>query len=224
MPCAKVGKMTMLRTAQLTRIARMQSEPIYLMECVGRRDQDLAFHISGSTRNTYTVTIQKNSGDIKCSCPDARSHAAHQKVVCKHCCFVLLRILRIIEVRDHTSASGFFDSLQLSPQELAAAARAFAHISRSGVETSPLPTLAQSSSSSPPVPKMATRYSTSLLDVKPVKEGDTCPICFDDLMGTACSACGTCKNSLHTQCLQKWIDMGKHTCVLCRSSIRIVTD
>jgi hypothetical protein len=53
-------------------------------------------------------------------------------------------------------------------------------------------------------------------------EGD-CAVCFDAMLSRAdVTACPTCRNSLHSQCLQQWL---KHspTCVYCRAPLTTPT-
>lgn len=58
--------------------------------------RQLVFDISGSTGNVYQVTLERNGDrvDTHCTCPDADNYAARYAVACKHCCFVICRVLR----------------------------------------------------------------------------------------------------------------------------------
>ena len=51
---------------------------------------DLGFlNVLGSTKNIYTVQINKNSRKLECDCPMQRL-ALHFNCLCKHICFILL--------------------------------------------------------------------------------------------------------------------------------------
>ena len=50
-----------------------------------------------------------------------------------------------------------------------------------------------------------------------IEETDECPVCYDVLLNaTPLDSCKTCKNSIHKECLQKWMQFNR-TCVYCRS-------
>ena len=58
-------------------------------------------------------------------------------------------------------------------------------------------------------------------DYEVKKKNDMCPICFvdfddennnNDLLG-----CPDCKNTIHKECMEKWLSVGNTTCVYCRS-------
>jgi len=47
-----------------------------------------------------------------------------------------------------------------------------------------------------------------------------CGICFNELnLDEIMAICPTCHNIIHLNCMRKWMNMGKDTCVYCRSSI-----
>jgi hypothetical protein len=47
-----------------------------------------------------------------------------------------------------------------------------------------------------------------------------CGICFNELhLDKLMVICPTCSNILHINCMKKWMNMGKETCVYCRSPI-----
>lgn len=79
----------MLSVEQQKRLDRMRREPLYLIDARAS-DDTLHYRISGSTGNVYDVTIGHT---LRCSCPDASSGARRHSVLCKHCCFVVHRVL-----------------------------------------------------------------------------------------------------------------------------------
>ena len=49
---------------------------------------------------------------------------------------------------------------------------------------------------------------------------ETCGICFNELdLNKLMAVCPKCHNIVHIHCMKKWMNMGKDTCVYCRSSI-----
>ena len=77
---------------QLNRIHRMWCDPLYLLDYSTPERNKHVWKVSGSTRNVYTISLFP-SCRMFCDCPDMKSHAARQRVVCKHILFVLLRVL-----------------------------------------------------------------------------------------------------------------------------------
>lgn len=86
---------------QWDRIRRMRSQPLYLIDATYMEGTLIPKYIvSGATGSIYTVTLQQprddvtyNRDDITCTCPDYSGHARTANVVCKHCCYVLERVL-----------------------------------------------------------------------------------------------------------------------------------
>lgn len=79
----------MCSVEQQKRLDRMRRDPLYLIDARAS-DDTLHYRISGSTGNVYDVTI---AHVLDCSCPDASSGARRHRVLCKHCCFVVHRVL-----------------------------------------------------------------------------------------------------------------------------------
>jgi hypothetical protein len=66
------------------------------------------------------------------------------------------------------------------------------------------------------------------IEARPIEDDAECPICYDFLKPDASSAsaststveldfCRVCKNSVHKECLTKWLSF-KKSCVYCRSA------
>lgn len=68
--------------AQLARIRRATSEPLFLGDSDGR-----TYKVKGSTGSWYTI-VRSRVG-LTCDCPDGQ----HGKHICKHCCLVAIRTL-----------------------------------------------------------------------------------------------------------------------------------
>ena len=98
---------------QSARFAKLKTEKFYLLD---RKmvDNVITMHISGSTQNIYTVTINMERSSIFCDCPDNKTRAKSQGCVCKHCLFVLYRVLRIFNGTDQR----FFIALTFTPDDM----------------------------------------------------------------------------------------------------------
>ena len=72
-----------------TRKRKAYNEPIYLLGLEQiTNDFTRVFKVIGSTKHTYTVTINEHPS---CTCPD---HCI-RKITCKHMYFVMLRIMEV---------------------------------------------------------------------------------------------------------------------------------
>jgi len=101
---------------QLRRMNRMLGESHYLLSVALQRSNvvseaadvedeqqraqmttKLRFDVSGSTGNVYGVALSRHHNCVSthCSCPDFENFAARFAVACKHCCFILCRVLRL---------------------------------------------------------------------------------------------------------------------------------
>ena len=82
-----------LKNEQVRRINKSLIERFYLIGNL-KCENTLKFDISGSTGNVYRIIINLTDNNIKCNCPDfARCEGL--KCVCKHCCFTLLKVLKV---------------------------------------------------------------------------------------------------------------------------------
>ena len=58
-----------------------------------KKDNILSFKIAGTTLNVYEINIHLNSRKITCDCPDK---CKQFNTSCKHECFILLKVLKIL--------------------------------------------------------------------------------------------------------------------------------
>lgn len=203
----------MLDYNQIARIKRMQTESLYLIAVDSEGTNVATFKVSGSTANLYNIKVKFNTdilGDfINCNCPDATNHAEDLDVKCKHCCFVLIKVLK--------QNTNLLDKYRLTQVQLAEIRSIYANL-----------TITQDLTNQ--------KYREIYLEhVLPLPTGDVsgsiqhqikdptveCPICYDLVYGEEAdkvSACPVCKNVVHTECINKWFISGNKTCVYCRST------
>lgn len=123
-----------LPDAQQRRLERMRRERHFLLDVQLSADSTTSqLMVSGSTGNVYTITIDANACQMRCSCPDFDGHSYYDKVLCKHCCFVIYRVFRT------SLQAGFFDEDNMqrafSPNEMACFQRKVAHLARVSLES-----------------------------------------------------------------------------------------
>ena len=78
-------------TEQKNRISKSHYQTIYLLEKIVNDKDNIILKLTGSTLNIYTITI--SDSNVTCNCPD--SNIKHEKIFCKHICFVICVIGRI---------------------------------------------------------------------------------------------------------------------------------
>lgn len=197
-----------MKVQQEKRYQKLFSEHFYLLG--HEMKKNMIFHISGSTKNVYTVTIYPDKGTIFCSCPDAKSWAAKQKCVCKHCLFILYRVLKVFDGTDHP----FFDRLEFTGEEMERITLSTEllryHLDGGIVDD-----------------ELTRRFSDLHVDKTEnvtirFDAEDLCGVCFlelEDQDAQNYMACPKCKKAGHKDCIRKWIESGQILCVYCRQEV-----
>lgn len=237
-PAFLQGARQALGRDQMARMEKVFYEPFFLLTRGWSDDRRLTFYVSGSQRDTYLVTFRMD-GTFGCTCLDAQLNCARKGCVCKHACFVLVRVLRACE-RSFT----FFGAgrLRLPPEAVTEAFARFregtlveeGHMAprgRTDDEGDSGDTEVSSSDTDESVDEYdrATRQMARLrvspgapFDfshvAKPPLAGDECPVCYDDLLQGPLSGCPECGKGVHTACVRRWLDVApRRSCVYCRS-------
>ena len=195
---------------QLLRIDRIYNDSMYLLNKEHYTNK-FVFDISGSTNNIYKVQIYFPSKMIFCDCPDAKGICKKHKLLCKHCCFILIKVLKL---KDYEQ---YFKSLILSDNELEYIKTSFNNLdldnNNSFINDNYIKRFSEID---------LNRNSSIVLKDNYEK---ICVICYDILEDitnlTKNKQCKRCYKIIHKNCLQKWIDMGKKTCPYCRNYIDI---
>jgi hypothetical protein len=194
-----------MKTQQLIRVDKMFNEPIYLLS-KKKEFNKYIFEVCGSTTNIYKVQIYTTSNMIYCNCPDARSYAKNSGVLCKHCCFILIKVLNIprqvdyfkiyiLNVEQIEHVKNRFNSLEFADNDF---------IKMDYID----------------------KYK-NLKDYKITVNSETesiCPICYDELEELENkqlnNQCKCCSKIFHNNCLNKWLCLGNTTCPYCRNLIK----
>ncbi len=187
---------------QEKRYHRGLHEDLYLLDKV-LDNHVMIFKISGSTANVYDIVIKNRS--ITCNCPDMSDLAKHHGCVCKHCCFVLFKVLKSFSVND----SNFFDTLVFNNLEIIKICTSFDNLNLNNNNFTDK--------------NLTNKYknvaSPNKFNTNNYNKDDDCIICFNEFGNSNVLACPTCHNVLHEKCIKKWLNMGKHSCVYCRSNV-----
>ena len=186
------NKLSTLSNQQYKRIMKLYNEDFYLLDNL---DNSTKFKISGSTKNIYTITFNNTTNKFWCDCPDMKLHCNKHDCVCKHICFMVIRVLKNLDLI-------YFSSKQFNCSE------AFQHLNN-------MEELLINS-------QLTEKYKLNInnFDVKKdyTADGndDDCSICYDSLGNNKLLGCPQCKNSFHKKCMEKWLQLHE-TCVYCRS-------
>lgn len=161
------------------------------------------------TRESYTVKWYRWTGvhpSFWCNCPDHKFNSARKHMVCKHICFLVTKVGRILD-------PAFFADFQFTAEQH----RAFNDtVGNVALFTSAAPIIA--TPMQPARPSLSDRRAQFLEARRPVGAEDACPICYDEMGVGACLNCPTCSNNVHRECMEVWLERHS-TCVFCRSDV-----
>lgn len=205
---------------QKSRFSKIYQDDFYLLN-IDKYPDKFKIDISGSTKNIYSIFIYENTRKIKCNCPDMKSWASYNRCVCKHCCFLLFRVLKLSELGD------FFDILEFSEELFPdIMIKLFILLNKlTNIDHNEAPEI---------INKEILEKYNKLMEKKeeenPTKDkygskkiinDDMCPICFIDFEkeGECLLDCPECKKTIHKSCMEKWLTLGKSSCVYCRSDV-----
>jgi hypothetical protein len=196
----------------------------------------LVFKICGSTKNVYTIELKNSS--IICDCPDYISGCVKHQVICKHCCFVLFKVLHLLD--DIFEPIKYDKQIVLMEHQINYLKQRFSTIIMSIQlnnlrndtlidetmlnkyqhlkKNNEIANKNENIVNEPKCHKNKFVYTGDLTSAK--EKNNDCPICFCEFdLATKIAICPVCKNILHVDCAKKWINMGKTSCVYCRSNI-----
>ncbi len=151
-------------------------------------------------REEYEIKLLSTSpkGMFWCSCADHKFNSTKKNIVCKHICFLICKIAKILK-------PDVFENKKLSDTDLAGL---LAKLTASGEIWS-----------DKTVAKILGKITLETFKqfVKVIE--DCCPVCFNDLEPADkpnLLACPTCKNYVHGECAEIWMEQ-KQTCAMCKS-------
>jgi len=156
------------------------------------------YNKSKGIREAYEVKVFENDpkGSFWCSCADHKFNSSKKNIVCKHICFIVCKVLRILETY-------FFETKTLKSEHLLQLLDKFNINSDIWKDK-----------------KLArTTNKVTIQDFKifPNQINDTCTFCYDEMTDAdraiAC-ACPLCKHCFHEECMDVWME-GHEKCSYC---------
>jgi hypothetical protein len=158
------------------------------------------FNQKKQTREEYEIKIFKENtkGMFWCSCADHKFNSAKKNIVCKHICFIICKIAKVLKPE-------VFQNKKLSDEDLALLLAKLS--SNEGIWQDQ------------DIAKIFKKITLETFKqfIKAIE--DCCPVCFNDLTEADkpnLLACPSCKNYIHAECADIWMEQ-KNTCVLCKS-------
>lgn len=151
-------------------------------------------------REEYEIKVYNDSpkGTFWCTCSDHKFNSTKKGTVCKHICFIVCKVMKILN-------TGFFESKKLSTEQLN--------------------TLIQKLSSENIWNDTDITTKMEKISIETFKSfskaiNDCCPMCYNDLSENdkpILLSCPSCHNYLHKECAEIWLE--KQTrCMLCKST------
>lgn len=192
--------METLNIQQYKRIEKLKTDEFYFLSF-----QNNEILMSGSTKNVYRIIINENKS-LTCDCPDSKSHAKKQGVLCKHICFIYIKICKSTNL-------DFFATKKLTDEDIQKLNK--------NTQISEIAKKYYDKYISLNNPNNCNFDEPS----RELEDDIMCPICFDDLIENIKTKqnikfCPDCSNAIHQKCIDKWFENKNnhnHNCVFCRS-------
>lgn len=198
-----------MKYQQLVRIDKIYNEPIYLLS-KNYSNNKYVFEICGSTKNIYNVKLYNLSKTIYCNCPDGKGYVKKNGLICKHSCFILLKVLKLSKL---SNTDDFFNSLLFTPEQ----------IIEINSKYNSLEFLENDFIKLDYINKFKNKNNTNNEIIIKENYENICPICYDELLDITNKKfnhqCVCCHKIFHLNCLNKWLNLGKSNCPYCRTTI-----
>ena len=215
---------------QRVRFGNYKREMRYHLLDVERFPDNYTLSISGRSANIYQVKIDETTRQVTCSCPDGHGYCRHKNTICKHAYFVLIKVLMMKELSYETS--NFFQTNQLSEEEkeLAFARLYSVWENREGAadfmntdfinqfqhHKEKQQELAEAAKKDDKPTDVLGKFKVESLP----EDQDACLVCYCEMeKPKEIVKCPDCRKVFHTDCLHRWFNTGKETCVHCRSPV-----
>ena len=197
-----------LSYSQKKRLTKINIEKFYLID-KKTQNNSLIWIVTGSTFNVYNVTLNLQNNSLKCNCQDFTTWAKKAECLCKHCCFVLVKILKNdIDLNQST----IFQSQIFSQFEKLNIINNFKSEIQHNNDHEYKLVLNQ-------YDKMLRQQLNPSCFESVSKTDHNCPICYEDIEHNIKHLeCPDCKKSFHKNCIEMWLMNGtNNSCPYCRS-------
>ncbi len=196
----------MISDQQTKRIEKLKTDEFYLIGFEKKDENVYDILMTGSKKDVYKVVLTID-GHMKCNCPDSESHAKKYGVLCKHICFIYLKICKGTDLNFFTTKKLKNDDIGIlkARTELLTSV----DIAKKYYEKY----LNQTSNTSEKKTNLSFDEAKREIDMSELE----CPICFEELKSSI-KYCPDCSNPVHEKCVLKWLE-SHDSCIYCRSEI-----
>ena len=160
------------------------------------------YNKSKKTRECYEIKVfdSPTKGTFWCNCADHKFNSTKKNIVCKHICFIICKVLKILQTY-------FFDTKKLT----------FEHL------TELLSKFDTSSDIWKDVQIVRKSNKISIQDFKNFPEhiNDICTFCYDEMTDIDKSisvSCPLCKHCFHIECMDIWLE-SQSKCSYCSNIV-----
>jgi hypothetical protein len=159
------------------------------------------FNEKKQSREEYDIKLYKTDpkGMFWCSCADHKFNSTKKNIVCKHICFLICKIAKVLK-------PDVFENKKFNDEDLALL---LAKLTSTG-DIWKDQTIA----------KILDKITLDTFKQFIKAIDDCCPVCFNDLTDDdkpQLLACPTCKNYIHSECADIWLEQ-KTCCAWCKSN------
>lgn len=159
------------------------------------------FNFQKKKRENYKITVsdEENKPTFWCSCAEHKFNSKKNNTVCKHICFIVCKVLKILQLY-------FFDNKKLSKEHLNLLLEKFNKTSEFWNNDEYV--------------KKIKKFTINNYKIFRNNINESCVFCYDDIDDNVDKnlivSCPNCKNCFHTECKQIWLEE-RNTCFLCNN-------
>jgi hypothetical protein len=188
---------------QIDRIIKSCYQTLYILDINYYEEDIIELVVSGSTLNLYKITINKDN--IVCNCNEKKFNS-EINIFCKHICFLICCLCKIYNEL-------IFINKKISNFEL--------ELIKNKIKTIDVNSDTEVTSKFLFQKFKNINYNPNQSLFTPNKEinlEEECSICLKNFKNQKIVSCPTCKNIVHEECINEWINKNC-TCIFCRSDI-----
>ena len=156
------------------------------------------FNKQKGSREAYEVKVFENDpkGTFWCSCADHKFNSRKKNTICKHICFIVCKVLKVLQPY-------FFETKVLIPLHLTTLLGKFTDNSDFWKDV-----------------KLVVKSNDITIDnfkIFPEHIHDTCTFCYDDMTNAdkpKAVSCPLCKHCFHDECMDVWLE-SQSKCSFC---------
>ena len=152
-------------------------------------------------REEYEVKVfdADNKGTFWCTCADHKFNSGKKNIVCKHICFIVCKVLKILQTY-------FFDTKRLTPEHLTQLLDKFNINSDIWTDVK--------------IVRKSNKITIQDFKFFPIHIEDTCTFCYDDMTDNdkpISVSCPLCKHCFHEECMEIWLE-SQSKCSFCSNN------